>query len=73
MEGETLITDSSEVCNTFNNYYINMADSIGSDESFDPASSLDTIADPFKEHPSIVKIKQYMNLTILMTVSVFNL
>ncbi len=50
-----------------------MAHSIGNDVLFDPASSLDTVVDQFKERPSILgKVKQYMNsLTTLMTVSVF--
>ncbi len=38
MEGETLITGSSDVFNMFNNCYICKTDSIGKDEYFDPCS-----------------------------------
>ena len=68
MEGETLITDCLEICNRFNNYYINMAYSTGTDESFDPVNYPDTIFDHFKTHPSIVKLKQYMNSDQVFTV-----
>ncbi len=38
-----------------------MAHCIGNDELFDTAISLDKVVDQFKEHPSIAKVKQYMN------------
>ena len=49
MEGKTLMTVGLKIFNTFNTCYINMADNLGNDESFDQASSLDTIFDHFKE------------------------
>ena len=47
LENDKLITDTSEVTNIFNNFYVNVADSIGKDVVFDP-----------HDHPSLQEIQK---------------
>ena len=54
-ENDTVITDKENICETFNNYFVNIASSIGYDDKIvDVKSALTKHA----SHPSILKIKK---------------
>ena len=57
-ENGEVITDSSEVCNILNDYYIKMTDSFSITETVSSSSSIGEIAEAYKDHPSIIKIKE---------------
>ncbi len=59
-EGENVITDSGEVCNVFNDYYVNAANDLCEDESVNLNRPLCDIENSYLNHPSILAIKRNM-------------
>ena len=54
-ENDNVIIDKTEICNIFNEYFVNAASSIGFDDEID---TLDAAIAKHASHPSIVKIKE---------------
>jgi hypothetical protein len=57
-ENGVVFTDPSDVCNILNDYYVSMTDDFSKDESVSLDDSIDQIINAYKDHPSIVKIKE---------------
>ncbi len=57
-EGGTIITDTKEVCDIFNDFFSTVADSIGEPDeiNFEDEDFLENILDKHKDHPSITAI-----------------
>ena len=49
-DGDNLVTDTEEVCNKFNDFYVNVAQDIGDDAG--------TFKDDYSDHPSVLAIKE---------------
>ena len=58
-EGETLVTDTSEVCNIFNNFFKNIGSDIGGNE--DSNLTVTEVVNMYKDHPSITVISEVIN------------
>ena len=50
----SFIIDKKEICDTFNEYFVNVASTIGFDDEID---TLNAAISKYASHPSIVKIK----------------
>jgi hypothetical protein len=63
-DGNNLITNPLDVCNTFNNFYATAAENIGFPDSIpsiqNPDDLLISIINKYSTHPSIVRIKSHM-------------
>jgi hypothetical protein len=61
-ENDELVTDSIEVCNVFNNYFVNVAETIGFKDEIPSLLSSNDIFDhiitKYANHPSILAIKR---------------
>ena len=61
-EGDTIIDDTGEICEIFNNYFASVASDIGFDDTiptdFDTDDGFSAITSKYCRHPSIVKIKE---------------
>lgn len=56
-EGDNVIVDTKEVCNVFNEYFVNIASDL-SETDIDMNGSLSDIVQLYDSHPSIVKIRE---------------
>ena len=59
-ENDQIITDKSQVCDIFNDYFVNIASSIGFDDNI---TSVETAITKHSSHPSIIKIKDRHPIT----------
>ena len=61
-EGDTIINDTGEICEIFNNYFTSVASNIGFDDTiptdFDTDDGFLAIINKYCRHPSIVRIKE---------------
>ena len=61
-EGDTIINDTGEICEIFNNYFTSVASNIGFGDTiptdFDTDDGFSAIINKYCRHPSIVKIKE---------------
>ncbi len=57
-EGDDVITNNVKICNTFNDYYVNVTNDIGEDECVDLNGPLSDIVNIYVNHPSILAIKE---------------
>ena len=60
-EGDNLITDPLEVCNSFNDFFINVAENIGfkdSIESCSTVSDIKVVINRHANHPSVLEIEK---------------
>ena len=54
----TLVTDSSIIANTFNNYFINIISTLNLKHSMAKSKSLSNLLKLYKDHFSVLKIKE---------------
>ena len=54
----TLVTDSSIIANTFNNYFINIINTLNLKHSMAKSKSLSNLLKLYKDHFSVLKIKE---------------
>ena len=55
-----IVSNQVKVANIFNNYFVNIADHLNENESI-MSSNMNDIKFHYKDHPSIVRIKDYMH------------
>ena len=54
-EGDNTIVDNNEVCEIFNDYFANIASSIGFEDAI---TSVEDAINKHDSHPSVIKIKE---------------
>ncbi len=57
-EGDEVVTDTNEVCNIFNDYYINAVNDLCEDECVKLDGSIEHIEKVYANHPSVQAIKR---------------
>ena len=63
IENDEVISDDQKIANTFSNFYASVVENLGIDNENMKLSdeNIDSLVDKFKNHPSILKIKQHYN------------
>ncbi len=62
-ENGKVINDKSEICNVFNDYFVNVADDLGEPSSVSLNDPLDHICEVYDSHPSIRTIRENSPVT----------
>ncbi len=57
-ENDTVITDKDQICNVFNEYFVNVADDLSEPSSVSVDDSLEHICRVYDDHPSIKMIRE---------------
>ena len=58
MENSTVVTNKTKVCNIFNEYFVNIADSLGEPEKINLTEPLENVFKNYRDHPSIKLINE---------------
>ena len=62
-EGDSIVSDTKEICNIFNHFFSTVADGIGLNDSIDTTSTgfIKNVINKHSTHPSVIKIYEMMS------------